>query len=91
MIIILWIAMACLVGWIAAKRGRGAIAWGLYGLLLWPVALIHILMLPKDRLERAPCPHCREPVIVGATTCPHCRSAVTAPLPGLSASVDLSR
>ncbi len=43
--------------------------------MLWPVALIHILVKkPKADLDRRPCPKCAEPIMPQAALCPHCKS-----------------
>ena len=73
---------ACIVGAVAGSRGRSGFGWFLYGLLLWPLALIHVLVLPKraEVLERRQlalgearkCPHCAEIVRPEARVCRFC-------------------
>ena len=57
----------------------------IYGLLIWPAALIHLLCIPRTErgLERqaraegrSPCPHCSEQIRHGAKVCPFCRKEV---------------
>lgn len=38
------ILMAIIVGMIASSKNRSGTAWGAYGLVLWPIALVHILL-----------------------------------------------
>ena len=54
---------------IAKKRGRDFGKWLTYGILVWPVALIHSLLLKPDQnaIEKRlinegnkKCPHCAE-------------------------------
>lgn len=42
-----WIVMAVIVGMIAGSKGYGGVGWGFYGLLIWPIALVHILLKPS--------------------------------------------
>lgn len=37
------------VGWLALSMKRDPILWGLYGLLIWPLALIHLLVLGEPK------------------------------------------
>jgi cbb3-type cytochrome oxidase subunit 1 len=62
---------------IAKKRGHSFINWWLYGSVLFPVALLHILM-SKDQNKRQ-CHFCMENVHLDATVCPHCRNNPRAP------------
>lgn len=72
----------------ASSRGRSSFGWFLYGLLLWPLALIHVLVLPKNQaaVERRQiasgsaraCPHCAETIKPKAIVCKHCHREVEA-------------
>ena len=72
-----------IVAMIAHGKGYKPLGWALYGLLIWPVALIHILIKPdlkaaqgavaRERAGRRPCPFCAEPVKRQAKVCPHCQ------------------
>jgi uncharacterized paraquat-inducible protein A len=86
----LWLLMSFVVAGVAIARGRFAFGWWLYALLIWPVALIHVLALPKTaqaikeerealakREGRVPCPFCAELILRQAVICPHCRSELT--------------
>lgn len=46
-IFLFWIVMAGVVGAIAASKGRSFAGWFAYGFLIWPLALIHILLAPS--------------------------------------------
>lgn len=46
--LIFWIIMAVIVGMIASSKGRNPVAWGLYGLLIWPIALVHIILTKPE-------------------------------------------
>jgi hypothetical protein len=70
--------MATAVSVAAKMKGYGWFEWFLYGLMIWPVALVHILVKkPREELERLPCPRCAEPIQPKAALCPHCRSELT--------------
>jgi hypothetical protein len=71
---------------IAWRKGRSAAGFGLYGFLLWPVALVHALMLRPTAAcqearelasgERRRCPACQEVVRSEARRCKHCYEAL---------------
>lgn len=42
-----WILLAGLVGWIAAKRGRSAFAWGFLSLVFSPSVLALLVAMPQ--------------------------------------------
>ena len=75
--------MIAIVAMIAHGKGYSALGWVLYGLLIWPIALVHILIKPdlkaaqqavaRERAGRSPCPFCAEPVKRQAKVCPHCQ------------------
>lgn len=48
---LVWIVMAIIVAMIADSKGRSSGWWFFYGLLLWPIALVHILL--KESLKAA--------------------------------------
>lgn len=83
----LWLIGAALVAIVARQKGFPTAAWFAYGLLLWPVALLHAFAKPRSAEGaaraaaaegRLPCPSCAEPILPAATLCPHCRSTLPA-------------
>ena len=44
-----WIMAAICVAIVAHSKGREAFGWFCYGLLMWPVALTHILVSEPER------------------------------------------
>lgn len=67
---------------IAHQKGRDFVAWYIYGVALFIVALIHSLVIPKspkqikedfEKQGYTECPYCKEYVKPGATVCPHCQ------------------
>lgn len=51
---IFWLIMAGVVAIIAGHKGFNWFGWGLYGFLIWPIALVHVLV--KDRHTHRPIP-----------------------------------
>ena len=47
--LVIWIVMGVLVGLIARNLKRDPMLWGLYGFLIWPVALIHLLIVGERK------------------------------------------
>jgi hypothetical protein len=98
-IVVIWTLLGCLTGKIAQDKGRSFGGFWLYGLLVFPVALIHSLVMALsiagleqqalERGERRKCPHRAELVKREATLCKHCHQALeplppTSPAPGTS-------
>ena len=81
--LIIWLMFAFIVAVVAGSKGYSAFGWGLYGLLIWPIALVHILVKPnlqaardafvRKHAGRTPCPFCAEPIKRQAKVCPHCQ------------------
>lgn len=46
---ILWLTLACIPSGIAQLKGRGAFAFYVYGLVCFPVALVHATLMPSLR------------------------------------------
>ena len=73
-----WLVCAVIVTMIAVNKGYPGTGWFFYGFLIWPIALVHILLRPKaseaSEKERAACPHCAERIRQEAKVCPHCRN-----------------
>ncbi|WP_285906769.1 hypothetical protein [Pseudodesulfovibrio pelocollis] len=76
--------MAIIVAMIASSKNRSGFLWFLYGLLLWPIALVHALLLKpqaaqgEDFVEnpdgpaRCPSPTCGKIVHAQRDDCPYC-------------------
>lgn len=80
--LILWLILGVVVGLIANSKGRSGFGWFLYGFLIWPVALVHILVAkPETKIVEArqvaagdarKCPHCAEIIKAEAKVCRFC-------------------
>ena len=55
---------------IAESKGRESVLWFIYALFLWPIALVHILVVTPA--NRKACPYCAEQVSKDAKICPNC-------------------
>jgi len=73
-----WALLGLLPAAIAYVRGLPFITWWLYGVLIWPVALIHVFFAKPGsvtiavRAQERACPHCAETVRPEANVCKHC-------------------
>lgn len=83
MIILIWVLiLACIPAAIGKSKGDSFFVWWLYGVLLFPIALIHACTKNKDvkRIEQnkiktdglKKCPMCAELVKMEAVKCKHC-------------------
>lgn len=85
-LIVFWLIMAGIVALIASSKGKDAAGWFFYGLLIWPIALVHILVSsPNDKIVEASalargqmkkCPQCAELIKKEARKCRYCSSEV---------------
>ena len=77
----IWVVMGLVVAIIASSKGKSGLGWFVYGLLIWPIALVHILVTSRDQRtedRRAlssggkKCPECAEIVKQDALVCRFC-------------------
>lgn len=47
-LIIFWVIMGVIAGLIAKSRGHSMMLWTLYGILIWPIAIVHALLLKQE-------------------------------------------
>jgi len=67
--------------WIAQTKGRSFWGWWIYALFLWPITLIHSVVISADTKElekrqiqsgNKKCPACAEIIKAEAKLCKHC-------------------
>ena len=71
-ILLILLFLAFLPAAIAAKKGYPALVWWIYGLLLFPIAFVHALLIEHADRNRQ-CPFCAEKIMAEARVCPHCQ------------------
>jgi hypothetical protein len=86
--IVIVVLIGLLPAAIAAGKGRSFVAWWIYGMAIFIVALPHALMLKRDQraLDRRAlkggqmikCPHCAELVKREAQVCRYCNRELRA-------------
>ena len=47
-LVIFWVVMGVIAGLIAKSRGRDMLPWTLYGIAIWPIAIVHALLLKQE-------------------------------------------
>jgi hypothetical protein len=63
---------------IAQSKGRSALGFWIYGVLLLPIAIVHAALMKSNAVKggRVACPACGEGILPQAIICPHCRTNV---------------
>jgi hypothetical protein len=46
--VVLWVIMAIIVAMIANSKGRNVVSWFLFGFLIWPIALVAVLLAKPE-------------------------------------------
>ena len=80
--LVFWASLAicgAIVGAIAQSRRRSFLDWFLYGFLVFPVALIHVLMAGRSTVGLRKCPFCAEMVQAEAKVCRYCQRELPKP------------
>lgn len=85
-ILVTWLILGAVVGFIAAQRGRSGMGFFALSVLLSPlIGIVVLLATPgpsKSTAEterRGPCWQCKEMVMVGASRCRFCGADLTWP------------
>lgn len=71
MVLFVALIIAFIPAYIAKNKGRSFAPWYIFGLLLFPVAVITSLFVGD---ERRTCPYCKSKIDRQATICKYCHS-----------------
>lgn len=97
-LLFIWLMMAGVVAIIANSKGFDASGWFFYGVLIWPIALAHVIVKPainreaigtkgdatsSDQPTRT-CPECAETIKAAAMVCRFCGNRAFPAEPELS-------
>lgn len=74
--LLVWIAGALLIGFLAARRERSGFGWFILALLISPLLAGLGLLLAGSGAWQVRCPSCRELVRADASKCKHCGEAL---------------
>jgi len=71
--LIIQILAAALGAYLAGRKGRNSLAWGLAAFIFPPLAIIPAILPPIVRVEDIRrCPQCSAPMLKGTEKCPRC-------------------
>ena len=79
--IFIYVLILAVPAWVARVKGRSFWLWLLYALLLWPVAMVHAVLMSADTIELErrqlqsgfkKCVACAELIRQDAILCRHC-------------------
>lgn len=59
-LLLFWIIMGVVVGIIANSKGKSFFPWFFYGVMIWPVALTHIIVTKSENQKAAAAPAAQE-------------------------------
>lgn len=85
MVVLVWIALALLVGVWARSWKRNAVLWCVLALVLSPLLVGLALLISGNATKHKTCPKCAESVKFDALVCKHCSHSfeISQPSPGL--------
>ena len=79
-IIVLWLFLSLIAGYIAANKGRSGAGFFLLSLFLSPLIgiIVALVISSNDNRQQHKCPFCAESVKSEAIVCPHCGADISA-------------
>lgn len=84
MLVAFWLIMAIIVAMVANSKNRSWFPWFLYGLVIWPIALVHALIVTKENLSQSngkpsnkTCPNCGAILKGTYTWCRYCNTSIS--------------